>query len=148
MLDLLSRQVLLLPWPLPPCTFCSVEDAVQSLLMQPQNLVMLATNVSRLARVLMRHTPLRVLFESARRMQKDMSTAVQIASAEPALHVEHKNETWHVHVLVDNPSVEMLARVLSVVLVYLPPPANDSRVPTGRHPITGSFHPHQSNVII
>ena len=124
-----SKETLLLldlPWPLPPCTFCSVEDGVQNLLLQPQNLVMLAANVSRLTHVLVRHSPMRVLFESARLLRRDMQTALEIASAEPALHVAHVNGTWHVRVLVDIPNVAILARVLGVVMQYVPPPANNS----------------------
>jgi len=131
-----TLRLLDLPWPLPTCTFCSVEDAVHGLLLQPHNLVMLATNVSRVMQVIMRHSPLRVLSESARRVTKTVSTAMQIAAAEPALRVEHTNDTWHVHTLVDNPSVDMLARVLKVVLARVPPPANTSRLPSGRRLLT------------
>ena len=141
-----SKETLLLldlPWPLPPCTFCSVEDVMQSLLLQPQNLVMIATNVSRLTHVLARHSPLRVLFESARRLRKDMQTALEIASSEPALQVAHVNGSWHVHVLVDMPNVAMLARVLSVVLVHVPPPANNSQHHRARRAKHDEHHPRQ-----
>jgi hypothetical protein len=110
-----------LPWPLAPCTFCSVEDAVHGLLLQPQNLVMLAGNASRVAHVILRHSPLRLLTESARHVHRHLSTAVQIAAVEPALQVEHANGTWVVITLVDTPSVDMLARLLGGVLWAFPP---------------------------
>jgi hypothetical protein len=125
-----------LPWNLPPCTFCSVEDVVHNLFLQPQNLLMLVSNLSRVTRVVMRHSPLRVLSESARRMQKHISTTVQIAAVEPALWVEHANSTWHVHVLVDNVNVAMLADVLKLVLYYVPPPKQDGSSNTGRRLLT------------
>jgi hypothetical protein len=69
-------------------------------------------------------------------MQKHITTTVQIASVEPALSVEYANSTWHVHVLVDNANVEMLAQVLKLVLWYVPPPREISRQPTGRRLLT------------
>ncbi len=108
--------LLALPWPLAPCTFCSVEDAVHGLLLQPQNLVMLASNASRVAQVVLRHSPLRVLAESARHVRRHITTAVQIAAAEPAVRVEHANGTWVVVALVDSPSVDMLATLLGAAL--------------------------------
>jgi hypothetical protein len=125
-----------LPWTLPACTFCSIEDVVHTLFLQPQNLLMLVSNATRVSHVVMRHSPVSVLSEGARRMQKHIRTTVQIASVEPALSVEHVNDTWHVHVLVDNANVEMLAQVLKLVLWYVPPPQNDSRPPTGRRLLT------------
>ena len=117
---------LALPWPLPPCTFCSIEDAVHALMLEPHNLVMLASNFSYVVVILMRHSPLQVLTESARHVGKHISTAVEIAAVEPALKIENTNDTWHVHVLVDSPSVDMLARVVRVMLWLVPPDTNTS----------------------
>jgi len=124
-----SRETLAqldLPWPLAPCTFCSIEDAVHGLLYEPHNLVMLASNVSRVVIILMRHSPMYMLAQSARQVGRHISTAVEIAAVEPALRIDNTNNTWHVHVLVDTPSVDMLARVVRVVLWWLPPAPNNS----------------------
>jgi hypothetical protein len=118
-----------LPWPLPSCTFCSVEDAVHGLLLQPQNLVMLASNASRVAHVVLRHSPLRVLAQSFGHVRRQLSTAVQIASAEPALEIEHANGTWFVIALIDSPSVDMLAQLLGAALWAFPPVTDDEYSP-------------------
>jgi hypothetical protein len=118
-----SRETLAqldLPWTLAPCTFCSVEDAVHALLFEPHNLVMLASNVSRVVLIIMRHSPMHVLVESARQVGRHMNTAVEISKVDPALRIEYANHTWQVQVLVDTPSVDMLARVLRVVLWFAP----------------------------
>jgi hypothetical protein len=119
-----------LPSGLAPCTFCSVEDVVHNLLLQPHNLVMLVSNVSQVTHVFLRHTPARYLVQSATAMQKHINTAVQIAAVEPALAVEHTNGSWHVQALVDHASVETLAQVLRFVLPFVPSPraqANESQ---------------------
>lgn len=119
-----SRETLAqlaLPWSLPPCTFCSIEDAVQVLLFEPHNLVMLASNISHVVVVLLRHSPLQIIAKTARQVTRHINTAVEIATVEPALQIEHTNGTWHVHVLVDTPSVDMLARIVRVVLLLAPP---------------------------
>jgi len=105
---------------LPPCTFCSVEDAVHGLLLQPHNLALITTNLSRVALVVLRHSPMRVLVQSANAFQRHIGTALQIAAAEPALAVQHTNGSWHVEALVDHASVETLAHVLRVVLPLVP----------------------------
>jgi predicted secreted protein len=105
---------------LPACTFCSVEDMVQGLLYEPNNLVMIASNVSRISLVVMRHSPMRVLVESMTRIRRHLRAATDIAAVEPALDVQHVNHSWHVRVLVDHPSVEMVAQVLRLVLWFAP----------------------------
>jgi hypothetical protein len=124
-----SRETLAqlaLPWSLPPCTFCSIEDAVQALLFEPHNLVMLASNISHVFVILMRHSPMYAMAESARQVSRHINTAVEIAAVEPALRIEQVNDTWHVHVLVDTPSIDMLARIVRVVLWWIPPDTNTS----------------------
>jgi hypothetical protein len=123
-LDLLD-----LPWRFPACTFCSLEDAVHALLLQPQNLFVLATNVSRALHVLARHSPLHAVSVCVQRAQKHVQTALRIASVEPAVEVSVVNHSWHVEVLVDNPSVQFLAQVLHVLLYPFPPRTNHSTRP-------------------
>jgi hypothetical protein len=108
---------------LEPCVFCSVEDAVHGLLLTPHNLVLLGSDAARVAVVLLRHTPLRVLVDSARRVRQDLRAAADIAAVEPALAVHHANGSWQVHVLVDHPSVGALAQVLEFALWLAPAPA-------------------------
>ena len=131
-----TLRLLDLPWQLPPCTFCSVEDMLHNLFMQPQNLLMLASNVSRMTHIVLRHSPLRVVSDGARRMRRHISTTMQIAAAEPVVFVEHANGTWHVRALVDNANVDVIAQGLKLVLRFVPPPKNDSRAPTGRRLLT------------
>jgi hypothetical protein len=122
-----SRETLAqlaLPWPLPSCTFCSIEDAVHALLFEPHNLVMLASNISHVVVILMRHSPMHVVAESARQVGRHISTSVEITAVEPALRIEHANNTWQVQVLVDTTSIDMLTRVVRVVLWWIPPDTN------------------------
>ncbi len=134
-----SRETLAsleLPSGLAPCTFCSVEDVVHNVLLQPYTLVLLASNLSRVSLVLLRHTPARYVVQAARALHTHIDTAVQIAAAEPALAVQHANGSWHVHALVDHASVETLAQVLRFVLPFVSPPpfvaANATRTTDGR----------------
>jgi hypothetical protein len=113
---------------LAPCTFCSVEDAMHGLLFAPRNLVLLASNLSRVVHIVMRHSPMYALAESTRQVRLHLKTATDIAAVEPALSVEHVNRSWHVNVLVDHPSVEMVAEVLKLALWFAPAPV--SRAPS------------------
>ena len=112
-----------LPWNLAPCTFCSVEDTVYGLLFEPHNLVMPASNVSCVVLIIMRHSPMQVLVESARQVGRHIESAHQVdrpcAKKIPPT-VESENVHYDRSTTRNNDVCVRLADCSHVLLVSMP----------------------------
>jgi hypothetical protein len=121
---------------LPPCSFCSSEDAIQTFLLHPHNLFVAFTNVSRVLHVVSKHTVASDILGGLRRVRKDLRTAIHLIAAEQLLVAEYTNASVQVRSVSDDESLKLLAGVVNLVLALAPNKNTTAFVPgnwTGRH---------------
>ena len=105
---------------LPPCSFCSKADAMETFLMHPHNLFVVFTNVSRVLHVITKHTVASDILGGLRRMRKHVNTAIDMMKTERVLVAEYTNTSVQVRALIDDENLQLLASIMNVVLALAP----------------------------
>ena len=124
---------------LPPCAFCSKDDAIQTFLLHPHNLFVVFTNMSRVLHVVSKHTLASDIIGGLRRMRKDLRTAIHIITVEQLFEAQYANASASVQVrsVSDDESLKLLAGAVNFMLALSPHKNKTAYVPsgnwTGRH---------------
>jgi hypothetical protein len=116
---------------LPPCTFCSMEDAIQTFLMHPHTLLSSLFNVSLVAHVVTKHTVVSDVLKGVRRVKRDLNTVLEIVKTEQLLVVEYTNASLRVRAVSEDESVQLLSNTMNFFLVFLPRKNNTLYTPVG-----------------
>ena len=116
---------------LPPCSFCSKEDAIQTFLLHPNNLFVVVTNISRMLHIVTKHTMVSGVLKSFQQVRKDVNIVMNIVEKERVLVAEDVNGNFQVRAVVDDERVKLLANIANFILTFIPQKSNTTRTHSG-----------------
>ena len=115
---------------LPPCSFCSKEDVMQTFLLHPNNLFVVATNISRVLHIVSRHTMVSGVLKSFRQVRKDVNIVIDIMKMERILVAEDTNGYFQVRAVNDDERAKLVANIVNFILTFIPQRSNATHTHT------------------
>jgi hypothetical protein len=115
---------------LPPCSFCSKEDVMQTFLLHPNNLFVVATNISRVLHIVSRHTMVSGVLKSFHQVRKDVNIVIDIMKMERILVAEDINGYFQVRAVNDDERAKLVANIVNFILTFIPQRSNATHTHT------------------